>query len=192
MKNSLNPIAIGLVVLAAIVAINTIIGTAMFYSSDEQDVMFLYMQYSLMMNPFGYWLIALSLLSFGALAQVASDYHHYLYESKVPWISSGLLYSLAVLLFLAATGDVIFQLFVEMTARGQLALASARNSEFGVQGALDRSLLMRTFPYNLLQYAVPVGHALTGILLIGAAQRIALLKSEVDDVAQAPEASFNA
>jgi hypothetical protein len=49
---------------------------------------------------------------------------------------------------------------------------------------MDSVLLVRTFPYNLLQYVVPLGHALTGMLLIGAAQRIAAFKFDAETVSE--------
>jgi hypothetical protein len=189
MKNSLIAIAIGFFALAAVVAINTIIGIAMFYSSAEQGGDPLYFQYSLLWNPFGYWLIILSLLAFGLVAQIAYDYHEYVYNSKVPWTSPSLLYCIAALLFFASVGDIIFQIFVELTARGQLALASVRQSEYGMSQATDRSMLMRIFPYNLMQYVVPIGHALTGMMLISAAQRITLIRLEAEQIEDASETS---
>jgi hypothetical protein len=192
MRNSLNPTAVGFFALGIIVALNTIIGATLFYSSDNVGGDPLYFQYSLTWNPFGYWLIILSLLAFGVVAQLASDYHAYLYESKTPWVSSSLLYTLAVLLLLMAAGDFIFQLYVEMTARGQLALASMRQAEYGMNRSMDSVLLVRTFPYNLLQYVVPVGHALTGVLLIGAAPRIAALKLDAATVTDTSEVASNA
>jgi hypothetical protein len=192
MKNSLNPIAIGFFALGIIAALNTIIGAALFYSSDNVGGDPLYFQYSLTWNPFGYWLIILSLFAFGAVAQLVSDYHAYMYGLKTPWVSSALLYTLAVLLLLMAAGDFIFQLYVEMTARSQLALASMRQSEYGMNRSMDSVLLVRTFPYNLLQYVVPLGHALTGILLIGAAQRFAALKLDAETVTDTSEVAANA
>jgi hypothetical protein len=192
MRNSLNPIAIGFFALGIIVALNTIIGAALFYTFENIDGDSLYFQYSLTWNPFGYWLIILSLLAFGTVAQIVSDYHAYLYESKSPWVSNTLLYTLAVLLLLMAAGDFIFQLYVEMTARSQLALASMRQSDYGMNRSMDSVMLMRTFPYNLLQYVVPIGHALTGMLLIGAAQRVAALKLEAETVTDTSEVAANA
>jgi hypothetical protein len=180
MTNSLNPVAIALAVCAAIVAINTAIGTLLFYSANDQETSMLYVQYSVMMNPFGYWLIAMSLAAFATLAQVTADYGSYLYESKKPWVSPTLIYSVAALLILLAIGDLIFQIVVEVMARGQLALASMRQSEYGMQSRMDSVFVMRTFPYNLLQYVIPAGHLLTGVLLIGVARRIGQIRIEVE------------
>jgi hypothetical protein len=180
-KNSWHPLSMVFVAFGAIVAVNTIVGTYLFYSNGDSEQSYAYIQYSLTMNPFGYWQVALSLLAFAMIAQAFSDYHAYLYASKTPLITRSAIAGLAVLILLVAVGSLIFQLFVEVSVRSQLALSEMRQSQSGFESRIiDRSLQMRIFPYNIVNYLIPIGNVLVGVMLIDLGRRIGRLKNDAE------------
>jgi hypothetical protein len=190
MKNSWHPLSMVFVALGAIVALNTIVGTYLFYSNANSDRSYIYIQYSLMINPFGYWHVALSLLAFAMITQTFSDYHAYLYESKIPLVARGAIFTLAVLILLVAAGGLIFLLFVEIVARSQLSLSEMRQSQSGFDSRIiNRSMQMRIFPYNIVNYLVPTGNVLVGVMLLDLGQRIERLRNDAEqsDVLEAAE-----